>query len=289
MIDLYKIEGTENICSYDLEHPCYNSENSWPKFQEDLFTFKNLILQSVEKKSSLLFLRVADGEFRFLEKRAEGTNIHNRHLSKSIHSVNMESFWDGVKKCDYIMTQLYTEWVEEFKRVVKFRPIDFPMEFAYSIVSSKWIFEKYPDSIGLIGGSEKIKLIKKLMEFEEYRNYLGVTDFSDYIEVPEKYSSDNTEDLEKNIGEALTKSKSKVFLFGIGISKLAVAHKFKNYHEATYIDVGCGISALAGTTSLERPYFGGWTNFILEDYDYSSVDRMDYKDTLGINEIKLKK
>jgi hypothetical protein len=105
----------------------------------------------------------------------------------------------------------------------------------------------------------------------------------------EELNSDNIDELENHIGKELEKSTAKVFIFGIGISKLAVAHKFKKYHKATYIDVGCGISALAGTTALERPYFGGWTNFILGDYDYSNMDRMDYKDTQGMNEIILRK
>ena len=89
------------------------------------------------------------------------------------------------------------------------------------------------------------------------------------------------------IGESLSKSRADIFIFGIGVSKLAVAHKFKNYKNSVFIDVGCGISALAGTTSLERPYFGEWTNFILNGYNYSEMDRIDYLDTAGKNEIIL--
>jgi hypothetical protein len=287
MIDLYKIEGTGNICSYDIEHPCYNLESTWPSFQSDFLAFKQIILDSVRDKSSKLFLRVADGEFRFLEKRVNGTNIPRRHLSKNINSIDLSRFWEGIKETDYIMTQLYTEWTDDFKRVIDFRKIDFPMEFAYSIISNRWIFKQFPTTIGIIGGSEKISLIKELMKREEYRNYLGVESFSDYIEVPERFSCDDTDSLERIIGEKLAKSKAEVFIFGIGIAKLAVAHKFKNYKNSVFIDVGCGISALAGTTSLERPYFGEWTNFILDGYNYSEMDRIDYSDTAGRNEIIL--
>jgi hypothetical protein len=185
------------------------------------------------------------------------------------------------------MTQLYTEWTDDFKRVIDFREIDFPMEFAYSIISNRWIFKQFPTSIGIIGGSEKISLIKELMKRKEYRNYLGVESFSDYIEVPERFSCDDPDNLERIIGEKLSKSKAEVFIFGIGIAKLAVSHRFKNYSNSVFIDVGCGISALAGTTSLERPYFGGWTNFILSGYNYSEMDRIDYLDTTGKNEIIL--
>ena len=287
MIDLYKIEGAENICSYDIDHPCYNLESTWPTFQTDFCEFKQIILDSVKDKSPKLFLRVADGEFRFLEKRIEGTNIPRRHLSKNIHSIDMSKFWEGVRGSEYLMTQLYTEWTEDFKRVIDFRPIDFPMEFSYSIVANKWIFNQFPSTIGIIGGSEKISIIKELMKREEYRNYLGIESFSDYIEVPERFSCDDPGNLERIIGESLSKSKAEIFIFGIGIAKLAVAHKFKNYKNSVFIDVGCGISALAGTTSLERPYFGGWTNFILDGYNYSEMDRIDYLDTAGKNEIIL--
>lgn len=288
MIDLYKIEGTGNICSYDIDHPCYNTESTWPSFKEDFSRFKEIILDSVKNKTPNLFLRVADGEFRFLEKRVDGTNIPRRHLSKNINSIDLSVFWDGIKESDYLMTQLYTEWTEDFNRVIDFRKIDFPMEFAYSVISSRWIFKQFPSSIGIIGGSEKIHLIKEMMKREEYRKYLGVEEFVDYIEVPERFSCDDPENLERIIGEGLSKSKADVFIFGIGIAKLAVAHKFKNYKNSVFIDVGCGISALAGTTSLERPYFGEWTNFILDGYDYSGMDRIDYLDTAGRNEIILK-
>ena len=103
----------------------------------------------------------------------------------------------------------------------------------------------------------------------------------------ERFSCDDPENLENIIGEKLLKSKAEIFIFGMGIAKLAVAHKFKNYSSAVFIDVGCGISALAGTTSLERPYFGGWTNYILQGYNYSEMDRIDYQDTAGRNEIYL--
>lgn len=287
MIDLYKIEGTDNICQYDIDHHCYNTTETWPTFQEDYLKFKNSILQAVKEKKPLSFLRVADGETGFLNRNIYG-NMSLRHLSKSIDSVDLEKFWDGIRNCDYISTQLYTHFTENFRKLITFREIDLPMEFIYSIISNKWIFKNFPKSIGIIGGENKLKLIKRMMEHKEYRDYLGVDFFSDYISVKERFLCDDTEDLEKNLSESLKNSKSEIFLIGIGISKLAVIHKLKNYKNAVYIDVGCGISALAGTTSLERPYFGGWVNYKLEDYDYSQIDQMDYAETAGKNEYVLK-
>jgi len=177
--------------------------------------------------------------------------------------------------------------MKTYKELFPERHFDFPMEFAYSVVANRWITKKFKGRIGIIGGNKKIKLIKKLFEHKEYRDYVGIDGFNDYISVPERFACDNVDNLEREIGKKLENSTSDIFIFGIGISKLALAHRFKKYKNAVYLDVGCGISALAGMTSLERPYFGGWTNFRINDYNYSEIDPIDYKDTKGMNEIIL--
>ena len=50
------------------------------------------------------------------------------------------------------------------------------------------IFKKYHSSICLIGNQDKIDLIKKLVEYKEYRNYLGIKNFKDYISIQAKGS-----------------------------------------------------------------------------------------------------
>ena len=124
-----------------------------------------------------------------------------------------------------------------------------------------------------------MKVIQKLMEHEDYRTYLGVTSFTDYISVPERFTANDPNAVFDSIKEQIRNSKAKVFLFGMGIGKLAIAHKFKDLSNAVFLDVGCGISALAGTTSIERPYFGSWINFRLHGWDYSRMDPIDFRDT----------
>jgi hypothetical protein len=286
MIDLYNIEGTKNICQYDLDCPSYNTDTTWPTFKEDYEKFKEKILDGVKEKRGLVFLRLADGEFYFLEGQSVG-NIPRRHISKPISSINMSEFREGCYKADFIMTQLYGEWIQKYNSIFPDRKLDFPMEFAYSIVANKWIFKTFGNKIGLIGSAEKLNVIQKLMQSETYREYLGTESFADYIPVKERFTCDDVNSLELEIGERIKKSSAELFLFGIGMAKMAVAHRFKKYKDAVFIDVGCGISAMAGMTSLERPYFGGWTNFRLNDYDYSGIDQMDYRDTAGLNELKL--
>ena len=61
----------------------------------------------------------------------------------------------------------------------------------------------------------------------------------------------------------------------MGISKLAVAYKFKDFYPAIYIDIGGAFSALSGFITKNRPYAAKWINFRIKNYDYSKLDPMD--------------
>jgi|LauGreSuBDMM15SN_2_FD.fasta_scaffold03194_4 hypothetical protein len=289
MLDLYKLEGTECISSSDLDNPLYNTKETWPSFQEDFIEFKNIIFSSVSNKSPKVFLRMFDGEFYFLKGQAFG-NILKRHSSINPKHIDLTPWFQSINLCDYKCTQLYEHGEDELKTFYEVFPnskIDFPMEFLYSIIANKWVFQQFPNRIALIGGESKLKIIKKLMTYNEYRSYLGVEKFVDYVSIPETKACDYVDNLDKFFEETLPSIDADIFLFGIGISKLYLASKFKNYKNAVFLDVGAGISALAGCTSLERPYFGSWTNFRLKNFDYSNTDLMDYNDTKGLNEIYL--
>lgn len=285
MIDLYKLEGTDNICSYDLDHDAYNTTATWPNFQEDYEKFKNILIDSVNNKIPKSFIRIGDGELYFLEGQSFG-NIGNRHVS-NIHNVNLSEFREGFLATDYKMIQLYSHMIQNYKNHFPNNPVDFPLEYAYAVVANRWIFKQFAGRIGIIGSDKKLEIIKKLFEFPQYKEYLGIDGFSDYIPVQERFACDNIVENEKHIGSLIQNSNSDIFIYGIGISKMALAHRFKKYKNAVFLDVGCGISALAGMTSLERPYFGGWTNFRLNNFDYSVVDQMDYRDTAGVRDIYL--
>jgi hypothetical protein len=113
------------------------------------------------------------------------------------------------------------------------------------------------------------------MKNEEYRNYLGVPSFVCYIGVPEKGAANDVESLSKDIGEKIKNSSAKIFLVGVGSAKIGLLPLLKYYKKAIFIDVGAGIDALAGIVSQDRPYFANWTNFKLQNYDYSKIDFMD--------------
>lgn len=278
----YIIAGAGNICRRELEGPEYNDPAFWPSFQSDWIALQSDIISCVEGKAPKLYLRIFDGEFWFLKGQKVG-NVGSRHCSKPLTPEFLKPFYEGFLKADIVSTQLYADQMKIYKSLFPSRPFEIPMELLYCLVSTRWIFRQFPDSIALIGGNGKMRLIQELMKYEEYRNYLGVKEFTDYISVPERFACDDTEAVFEAIRPQIEASKATVFLFGMGISKLAIAHRFKTVKNAVFLDVGCGITALAGTTSIERPYFGEWTNYRLRHWDYSGVDPIDFRDTPTLN------
>lgn len=282
----YIISGAGNICRRELEGREYNDPSFWPSFQKDWIALKNNIIADVSGATPKVYLRIFDGEFWFLKGIKMG-NVGTRHCSKALTPEFLKPFFEGFLKADVVSTQLYEDQLVIYKQLFPMRPIDVPMELLYCLVSTRWIFQQFPDSIALIGGNGKMRLIQELMKYDAYRSYLGVTQFCDYISVPERFACDNTDAVFESIRPAIEKSKAKIFLFGMGISKLAIAHKFKTIKDALFLDVGCGITALAGTTSIERPYFGSWTNFRLSYWNYGDVDPIDFRDTPRLNVVTL--
>jgi len=272
----YFIDGTKNICERELEGREYNDPSYYPNFQKKIDWFKKLLLDKHKKKESLVVLRVFDGEFYFLDMQKIG-NVARRHCSKELTEEFVKKFKDGCYKVDILSTQLYEDKIPHFQRLFPNKKIDLPMEIIYGLFANKWLLETFKNKIALIGGNEKMDVIKKLMEHQEYRDYIHNDYFLDYISVPEKYSSDDPDKLLIQLEDKIKKSKAAVFFYGIGIAKMAIAYKFKEFKKALFIDVGCGISALAGTCAIERPYFGDWINYRLEKYDYSKMDKMDFK------------
>jgi len=278
MLEQYNIEGTIDINQNRKDH-AYKNPDTWKNYQEDFTCFKQYLIDSFEKHIPLVLIRVYDGEFLFLQGK-KLWNVGKRHISKTITKDLQNRFMEGSLRCDKFSSHLTVceggNMNKLYKSVYGSKKIDYPMEFNYAIVLNKWVFKTFKNKIGLIGGCEKIKVIQELMKHQEYKDYLGIDEFLDYISVPERFACDHVDKLEEEIGEKLNKSKSRIFLFGIGISKLAVAHTFKKYHNAIYIDIGTAFTALAGTTTKNRPYSAGWINYKLRNYDYSKMDPMDH-------------
>jgi len=274
---IYVIENTKNLDT----HPCFKLFTTYPKFQNELIEFKQLIQKLFENNEGKAIYKFGDGDYFFLKGIPTGSaKPGNRALSKPLTINQLSLYSNGANKSDLFLCEIYPENRRKFSRVIAMKKIDYPAEFAYGLLANKWILKNFSDSIGLIGGDEKIDLIKKLMEHKEYRDYLGIEKFSDYIKVPQKFACDNLDLRLSELEMQLSKSKSKLFLVGIGHLKSGVLYKLPSYHKAVYLDVGSGIDALAGVIDEGRPFFGDWTNYRLRNgFDYNKIDMLQYSNS----------
>lgn len=274
-LDIYKIEGTLN---HD-NNPVFGNPYACPDFQEKLENFKNDLIGMVERKENRTFYKFGDGDYFFLRGIPHGSaSPGKRALSVSYSSLNMEEFRGGVLKNDFITVELYNQGL--WNEVAPGRPVDYLAEFGYGLVANKWLLRQFKGKIGVLGGAEKIGLIKQLMEHKEYQEYLGLDRFEDYLTIPQKFACDDLAATERMVGEQLKAAKSDLILVGIGHVKSGLTHRLKQYHNAVYLDVGSGIDALAGCIELERPFMGNWTNYRLRDFDYSKIDYLNYHQSL---------
>ena len=270
--DLYKINNTSNLD----QHICFHNENTYPNFQKDLKKFKLHITELVDNKTPATFYKFGDGDYRFLNKQSIGSaSPGKRALSKSYNEIDHNQFIIGAQKCDYYTCEIYPENRNMFYEVIN-NEIDYPAEYGYGLVANKWLFENFKGRIGLLGASEKLNIIKELLQYKEYQDYLGLESFTDYIHFPQKYAADDIELVEQFVGDQLKNSTADIFLLGIGHAKSGVLHTFKKYKPAVYLDIGAGIDMLAGCINTKRPFAGDWKNFRLSNHDYSQIDYLNY-------------
>ena len=180
--------------------------------------------------------------------------------------------------CDYYTCEIYPENISKFNEVIPYTSIDFPAEYGYGLVANKWILQEFAGQIGLIGADSKLNIIENVIEAPQYQEYLGLEKFEDYISLPQRFACDDLEATERMVGEQLKKSTSKIFLMGMGHVKSGLIHRLKKYTDAVFLDVGSSIDALAGVIDVNRPFFGDWTNYQIDDQDlYRGVDYLAYE------------
>lgn len=272
-LDLYKIEGTQNLDS----HRCFSNPDTYPNFQEELDKFKSFLIELVDSQESKTFYKFGDGDYYFLKKQSVGSATPGkRALSKSYNAINHEQFVDGAQLCDFYTCEIYPENRKFFSEVID-KKIDFPSEYGYGLVANKWLLQTFSGKVGLIGADRKLNIIQNLIESEQYQDYLGIQRFEDYISLPQQFACDDLDATEKIVGEQLKNSTSKIFLMGMGHVKSGLIHRLKNYTNAVFLDVGSSIDALAGIIDVERPFFGDWINYQIDELElYEGVDYLQY-------------
>lgn len=277
-LENYKIEGSIN----NDTDPCFHDVNTYPLFQEKMDDFKNLLIELVNTNESKTFYKYGDGDYFFLTKQSVGSAAPGkRALSKGYNNINHEQFVEGAQLCDYYTCEIYPTNKNRFEQVIN-RKIDFPAEYGYGLVANKWLFKQFSGKIGLIGADTKINIIENLMEAEQYQEYLGLEKFEDYVRLPQQFACDDIDATEKMVGEQLQKTSSKIFLMGMGHVKSGLIHRLKKYTDAVFLDVGSSIDAIAGIIDVNRPFFGDWTNYqINEPPLYEGVDFLQYDSSIG--------
>lgn len=272
---------------YDIEG-CRNTAREaniqfFPKFHEHYENFKSLLVDLVRENSSKSFYKFSDGEYLFVKGISDGsTSKGRRDTNIGADSIDLSLFRDGIYKNDYYMVECYEQAHMEFAECFPGKsPI--PAEYPYGLIANKWLFETFKGQIGIIGAKEKLELIQELLEYDEYKEYLGIDKFEDYISIPQKYACDNIDATDEMIKEQLQNATSKIFIEGIGHAKQALLWKMREYRPAVYLSVGSGVCAVAGVQDcIGRPYFADWKNYRIKDYDYSKIDI--WKDT-GLEDI----
>ena len=273
-LDQYKIEGTIN----NDQNPCFSDPNTFPNFQEELERFKVVMMELAHNGASVTIYKYGDGDYYFLKKQPVGSATPGkRALSKSYDSIGHDRFVEGAQLCDMYTCEIYPENRSAFAEVIN-RDVDFPAEFGYGLVANKWIFNEFAGKIGLIGADRKIDIIENLMEADQYQEYLGIEKFEDYIRLPQQFACDDLDATEKMVAEQLEKSTSKIFLMGMGHVKSGLINRLKKHKDAVFLDVGSAIDAIAGIIDVDRPYFGDWTNYQIDEPElYRGVDLLQYK------------
>ena len=264
---------------YDIEG-CGNTDTNKDKlycenFNEGYEQFKDVLKEMVNENHSSTFYKFSDGEFLFMQGIENGgsTSARCRDTNIGATKLDLSPFREGVVKNDFYMVESYQGAHAYWNNTFPNKQFNVAAEWVYGLVANKWFFKEFKGKIGLIGAKEKLELIQELLEYEEYRNYLGIDKFEDYIQVPQRYACDDIKSTEKLIEEQLKNAKSKIFLEGIGHAKQALLWKMKQFHPAVYITVGSGICALAGVQDcIGRPYFANWKNYRIKGYDYSKID-----------------
>jgi hypothetical protein len=269
----YQIEN----CGYSEPNWVYISGALGSSFQSGLERFKASLVRSVNASRSQTYLKFGDGDYYFLRGLPVGSAAPGkRAISKTLSDSVLAYYRDQAKLADFFLCEQLIPNRAMFFSTFNKQP-DFPAEYVYGLVANRWLTREFSGEIGLIGSASKLRLIRSMMEYEEYRNYLGLQDFRDYVAVPDLFAADDPIESCSAVGAQLAETSSKLFLVGVGHLKSALFAKLKDYRPAVYLDVGSGIDALAGVIDTKRPYMENWKNYQLKDRDrYEDIDLLNF-------------
>lgn len=277
----YIIEGAKH--KIHINQPCMLNNDYYPNFQKELAEFKSLIFQLISEKRSVTFIHFGDGDYYFLNCMPVGSATPGkRALSKPYSQIDMKPYTEGFLKNDYICVEIFEQSnIDKFKQMFGVKKT-IPTEFLYGLTANKWFTSTFNGHIGLIGAAEKLDLIQELLKRPEYKQYLQIDNFNDYIKLPQKFACDDLNNTIEIAKKQLLNAKSKIFLCGMGHVKSGLLHEMKKIYNAVYVDVGSGIDALAGVIDPERPYMFDWVNYKIKNTTNNNIDLLQFDQTSNV-------
>jgi hypothetical protein len=269
----YEISGSLNL----NWNPIYLQKSNYPNFASELETFKRNLIEQIKSKKSVGYLKFGDGDYYFLKGLPVGSaSPGKRALSHELTPDELFRFQKNALEVDHYLCEIDSENRKLFREIFKAEdPI--PAEFVYGLTANHWLTQ-LPCKIGIIGADKKVNVIRQLMQFVEYQDYLGLREFSDYVEVPQKFACDDLSTRIIELQKQIQNSQADLFLVGVGHLKSGIMAELTKMRNVVFLDIGSGIDALAGLIDSQRPYFGSWLNYRTKDESiYSEIDLLQYK------------
>lgn len=312
MQNCYRIENTSNINKQQLRG-CYMDPDYWKDFDKTVEDFKNTMITKIENNENYVVLRVGHSELTAFYKALGSENVAGIFIGRqskynTIEDDTVIKMFDSLNSSDVVCGQFgetlliraikaYLEFYNKVKHDIihkKEECLNFeklysitdhkyltslPLDIIYGLISNKWIFKTFKNRIGLIGSFKKLDIIKHLMTYKEYQDYLNIDYFTDYIGIVEIAALDDKE-LETKVIGGIERSNCDLFLIGCGVSKLKFYHLLKDHNKKCfYLDVGNGIDMIAGLGDNRRPYCGEWINYKSSKINLKYVDAIGHRTT----------
>ena len=230
---------------------------------------------SLVRKTPMSIVRLGDGEAYFLRGRLIG-NVRRRHYTSDVPITDQLPKWhDYYHRHDFRLYDI--NWI--LRRLwlpiegKKIKKDYFPLTVVYAAVANRDLFQLIRGrSVGVIGPRTKIDILKRLCRSEEYMSYLKLKKIDQFITVSEKGLCDHPEETAADIVRQMNGHYCDIYLYGMGIAKLVIVPQIRDITRRVFLDIGSGLDAMAGIISRDKPSFGNWTNYVIKDFPYETVD-----------------
>lgn len=268
----YKVPGTRNInilVNLEYKNPfLFKGTNS-----EKLLSFLMDISELLSQNKHFSLVRMGDGEMLFLQGKLVGNMLKRGFLTDDISRYDLDAFKKSALANDYVCLHNLLCMRKLMPKInISSNQKKYSVDTVYTAIATRlmfYILKGY--KVGIIGATEKLDIIKNLMKCSEYRSHLGLDDFCEYIEIPQKGCCKDPQETIRIIEKQVT-GEADVYLVGISIVKLFVISHLRDKYKKPFIDIGVGVDAIAGVIPNTIPFFGDWVNYRLKGYDYSNID-----------------